>query len=423
MKGSGGLRLLVIAAGMLLLAASPATAATLVLDHVVMVERHGVRSPTQGPDALSKLTPQRWPDWPVAPGILTDHGRRDMVLMGGWLRTDYARRGLWPATGCLPAGSVYVWADSKTQRTRISGQALLDGAFPGCGLHDAFGVEDQVDPLFSATDAGVCPIDADEARRAVLAQAGGDLNHFGPRYDAANAALAEVTGAPLDGANTFREGGEGGVRLAGPLATAGTLTENLFLEYAQGMPVSEVGWGRAGSEAAIASVMPLHDLSADLMRRTPYLATHNGALLARAVLAALEGRAGLPGQGGTGAKLVAIAGHDTNLSNLAGILGVDWTLKGQPDKTPPDAALVFEVWRARGSDERFVRLALVYQTLEQLRAETRLDDAHPAGRVDLPVPGCADGPDGACRLAMFTKLIAARLPSQCSMATAAQTRP
>ncbi len=411
-----------IVASVLMLAAVPATAAPLVLDHIVMVERHGVRSPTQDADVLSKLTPQRWPEWPVAPGILTDHGRRDIVLMGGWLRADYARRGLWPAQGCLPAGSVYVWADGKDQRTRVSGQAMLDGAFPGCGLQDAFAPEDQVDPLFSAADAGVCPLDADEARRAVLAQAGGDLDHPGPGYDAAKAALAQITGVGLDGSNVLSGGGKGGVKLSGPLATAGTQTENLFLEYAQGMPVADVGWGRAGSEAAIASVMPLHDLSADLMRRTPHIAEHNGAPMARAVLAALDGRPGLPGQGSAGAKLVALAGHDTNLSNLAGILGVDWSLKGQPDKTPPGAALVFEVWKAQGG-EPFVRVALVYQTLEQLRSETPLDATHPAGRVDLPIPGCADGPPGLCRLATFTRLIEARLPAECGKGLALQSRP
>jgi 4-phytase/acid phosphatase len=411
------LRLIVAALLVLGPQASPASGAPtsdkLTLERIVLVARHGVRSPTQGPDVLSKATPQRWPDWPVAPGILTDHGRRDVTLMGGWLRADYARRGLWPAKGCLPAGSVYAWADGKDQRTRVSGQALLDGAFPGCGLHDAFGTEDQIDPLFSATDAGACPIDAEEAKRAVLAQSGGDLDHLGASYDAAKAALAAVTGAPLDGANTLGATKGGGPRLTGPLALAGTQTENLFLEYAQGMPAAEVGWGRAGSEAAIAAVMPLHDLSADLMRRTPYLATHNGALLMRAVLAALQGQPGLPGQGGAGGKLTAVAGHATHLSNLAGILGVDWTLTGQPDKTPPDAMLVFEVWKSSKGGERFVRLALVYQTLDQLRSETPLDGAHPAGRVDLPIPACADGPGGACRLATLTTLIEARLPAEC----------
>ena len=176
------------------LAAVPAAPADtrLVLDHIVLVQRHGVRSPTKAPDALDRYSVQPWPVWPVAPGLLTDHGRRDAVLMGAWLRADYARRGLWPRTGCLKPGATYVWADSKDQRTRVSGQALLDGAFPGCGLSDDHGPDDTVDPLFSATSAGLCPIDADEARKAVLAEAGADLDRPSAGYDAAKAALAAV---------------------------------------------------------------------------------------------------------------------------------------------------------------------------------------------------------------------------------------
>ncbi len=396
----------------------------LVLDHIVLVERHGVRSPTKDPEAMSRYSAQRWPDWPVEPGILTDHGRRNVVLMGAWLRADYARKGLWPAKGCLTPGAAYVWADGKDQRTRVSGLALLDGAFPGCGLTDEHGPDGATDAVFSAVSAGLCPMDGEAARQSVLAQAGGDLDNPGPGYEAAKAALAKIldpaSGPCLDekgacflaGHNVLRGGGEDGLKMSGPLSDASTVTEGLFLEYAEGKPAGEVGWGRAASAQAIASVMPLHDIYSDLMRRNPYIAAHNGAFLARAVLAGLDGRPALPHQGAAGTKIVAIAGHDTNLANLSGILGVRWTLKDQPDSTPPGAALVFEVWKDAGG-ERFVHTVLVYQTLEQMRQETPLDSTHTPGRMDVPVPGCADGPGGACRLATLTKLVEARLPGDC----------
>ncbi len=396
--------------------AAPAGQGPLVLERLVLVQRHGVRSPTKAPEALAKFSAQAWPQWPVAPGVLTDHGERNQRLMAAWIRAYYARRGLWPARGCPGKGEVYIWADGQDQRTRVSGQALAEGAFPACGLAAEHGPDGEPDGLFGAAAKGVCPIDADEARKAVLQQAGGDLNTLGPAYDSAKAALARILRPSsdfLNGRNALSAKGEDGARLEGPLADSASLTENLFLEYVQGMPQSEVGWGRAGSEADIAAIMPLHEISSDLMRRTPYIATHNGALMARAVLAALDGKSALPG-GGAGARLTAIAGHDTNLSNLAGVLGVDWTLKGQPDKTPPGAALAFEVWKSPAG-ERFVRVAILYQTLDQLRRETALDAARPAGRVDLVVPGCADGPGRACRLSTFKALIEARLPPECRL--------
>jgi 4-phytase/acid phosphatase len=159
--------------------------------------------------------------------------------------------------------------------------------------------------------------------------------------------------------------------------------------------------------------MPVHEIESDLMRRTPYLAVHNGGLLARAVMDAIDGRAPIRGQGGADARFVLFAGHDTNLSNLAGILGLDWTLRGQPDKTAPDTALVFEVWRDPASGERIVKTAVIYQTLDQLRGAVALDDAHPAGRVETPVSGCDDGPGGACLASMLRRTIEAAIPSDC----------
>lgn len=389
----------------------------LALERVVIVERHGVRSPTKAPADLARYASQPWHGWPVAPGLLTDHGRRDVELMWAWLRADYARKGLWPASGPAPRDAIYVWADAKDQRTRASGQAVLDGAFPGSGLKDAFGPEGMSDRVFDAVSTGACPLNLDKARNAVVAEAGGDLDN--PRGDY-HAALAALTAVLKPGAqpapeahNTVTPGDKGQLRYAGPLADAATSAENVYLEYVQGFPLAEVGWGRANTPAALAGFMPMHDISFDLTRRTPYLAAHYGAVMMGEVLGALAGRAALPGQTAP-ARMVVFAGHDSNLANMAGILGVRWTLPGQPDDTAPDTALAFEVWKAK-SGQRYVRVAVVYQTIDQLRNETPLDAAHPPGRVELSIPGCADGPNGACRLARFGALIAGRLPPECAL--------
>ena len=385
------------------------------LERVVIVERHGVRSPTKAPADLAPYASQPWHAWPVPPGVLTDHGRRNVALMGAWLRADYAGKGLWPATGPAPRDAIYVWADGKDQRTRASGQAVIDGAFPGSGLKDAFAAEGKGDPVFDAVSTGVCPYDVDKAQKAVLAEAGGDLDDPRPDYRAALAAMTAVlkpgTQPDPDAHNIAKPGKNGQLGFAGPLPEAASSAENIYLEYVQGFPLDQVGWGRAASPAAIAAFMPMHDISFDLSRRTPYLATHYGAVMMQDVLGALQGRAALPGQAAP-ARLALFAGHDSNLANMAGILGVRWVLPDQPDDTAPDAALAFEVWKTR-SGRRIVRVAVIYQTIDQLRNETPLDAAHPARRLDLAVPGCADGPDGACSLKTFEALMTARLPAEC----------
>jgi 4-phytase/acid phosphatase len=288
---------------------------------------------------------------------------------------------------------------------------VLEGAFPGCSLTARHGPDGDKDPLFDAVSSGACPIDADQAKAAVLARVHGDLDRPGPGYEAGKAALAEVLD-PASGRQPCTDAA-GRCFLAGHNSlSAKTLTESLLLEYAQGMPSDQVGWGRAGTGEQVASVMGLHNLESDLMRQTPYLADHNAALLARAVADAVDGRPALPQQGAAGTRLVLIAGHDTNLANLAGVLGLTWTLAGQPDNTPPDAMMVFEVWRAPGG-QQFVKTALIYQTLDQLRAAAPLDAAHPAGRVALKLASCTDGPDESCSLGGFRRTVEAAVPAAC----------
>jgi 4-phytase/acid phosphatase len=320
------------------------------LERVVIVQRHGVRSPTKPPEAYARFSSEAWPDWPVAPGILTPHGAENIRLMAGWLRGHYAGLGLLPVEGC-PAG-VSVWADGGDERTRDSGQAFLDGAFPGCGLIAAHGPEGQKDPVFEGAQA--CRPDPQVSSQA-LATASRALDQRKAEIEEARRALKDIvkppSGSELD------------------LKTEASLAETLLLEYGQGMDPAQVGWGRAPADQ-IAKVMLLHNLSAALNRRTPYIASHNGAVLARMILSALKG------EGGETLKL--IAGHDTQLSNLAGILGVSWTLPGQPDDTPPGGALAFELWRDR-QGHRTVKLAFFYQPLEDMRAAAR----KPLGRVEV----------------------------------------
>ncbi len=41
------------------------------LRYILILSRHGVRSPTASPEDLGRYSAQPWPDWGVAPGMLT----------------------------------------------------------------------------------------------------------------------------------------------------------------------------------------------------------------------------------------------------------------------------------------------------------------------------------------------------------------
>jgi 4-phytase / acid phosphatase len=85
-----------------------------------------------------------------------------------------------------------------------------------------------------------------------------------------------------------------------------------------------------------------------------------------------------------------LAGHDTNLSNLSGMLGLSWKLPGyQPDDTPPGGALIFSLWRDSDTGAYSVKLRYVAQSLEQMRYAEPPSLAAPPEGQDVALPGCA----------------------------------
>jgi hypothetical protein len=104
-----------------------------VLRFVVIVSRHGVRSPTGKLDELNHYSSQPWPLWSVPPGYLTEHGAQLMTLMGAYDRALLAEEGLLTQNGCEDAARTRILADSD-QRTRETGRALATGLAPGCNL-------------------------------------------------------------------------------------------------------------------------------------------------------------------------------------------------------------------------------------------------------------------------------------------------
>ena len=189
---------------------------------------------------------------------------------------------------------------------------------------------------------------------------------------------------------------------------------DLLLEYADDLRSDQVGWG-GGSEAVVASAMPAHERSADLLRKTPYIAGHNGAVMVRTLLDLLQGRAPSDPHAPpltSGARLVMIAGHDTNLSNVAGVLGLDWTLPDQPDSTAPDTTLALELWRDPATGSQTVRAVVYSQSLDQLRSAATLDRLHPAGVTPVTIGAC--GTVGlTCTVDLVAAVVRTRLPAEC----------
>jgi 4-phytase / acid phosphatase len=376
-----------------LLGALPVRAAPSELKYVVIVSRHGIRAPTWDAARLNLYSAQPWPNWGVPPGDLTSHGRVVIKLMGAYYR-DWLSGEHLLSRGCRDAGRIYIWADTD-ERTLETGRALAESLLPGCGLAVHSRPEGEKDLLFS----GEGTPNPELSLQAVRGRLGPDsqklLSALRPSLDTLESILtggqtaAKSLGKLPPEISASLHGKK--VELNGPFHTASSLSEDLLLEYTDGMKGADLGWGRL-TEQNLYSVLDLHAVESDLTH-TPYLARVRGSNLLERVLQSIEqaqsGKVLSGALGRQGDRVLILSGHDRNLSNISSMLDLSWHLQGyHPDATPPGGALIFSLWREPNSGQYFVRTQFVAQTLDQMRNSIPLTMSAPPAEQDILVPGC-----------------------------------
>lgn len=385
---------------------------------VVILSRHGIRSSTWTQERLDGYSALPWPKWSVPPGDLTSRGYEQMKQFGSYDRTVLSQAGLFKADGCVDASKTYIWADTD-QRTQASGKAFAEAFFPGCpppvhGL--AIGERDpvfhsRVNEVGQAT-TGVASAQA--ARRAepqtsaVQRELIEEMQHVlqgcAPKVACTPERAPEL---PLLGARVAPVRGVDD-RMAdsqSPLALASSFAEDLLLEYSDGMPMDQVGWGKV-DEPQLRKFLTLHTEYFEQTHRSPAQARLESSTMlsqiARTLQQAVEQRPVTGAIGPANTKLVFLAGHDSNIAGVAALLGVHWSLDGRRDDTPPGTELAFELWQ----DERgaySVRVTVAMQTLLQMREMQVLTPATPPANATLAMRGC-DVREDECPWAGFRRI-------------------
>ena len=106
-------------------------------------------------------------------------------------------------------------------------------------------------------------------------------------------------------------------------------------------------------------------------------------------------------------RLLVIVGHDANITNVAGMLGLSWLIPGyQRDDTPPGGALVFELWCTSQKESCIVKIYYTSQTLDQLHQTLPLTADSPPAKARVFVPGCSSSTaDFACDWTDFERTL------------------
>ncbi len=430
---------------------------------VVVISRHGIRSPTntQATMNLFTLQPEGFPLWPYpadTDGNLSTIGQQDAALLGAWYRDFYAAQGILPARGSCPAaGTVYAYADTY-QRTLVTAQAYVSGMFqtealPDCGIQVAqfSPLITVVDPYIRTAQFGVCPINTTQDLAAFNAKIGGAnnipalINTYSSQLQTLqtvtqccqlSACITPTNPTPtsctlLELPNTVNTIGAVSFANGSLFEVADNLTESFELQYAQGMPVTGcattlgaqcVGWG-AIPPGDLQDLTKLHVLNlADLTSQLPSFAQVGSTNMMWQTVGAMDqtltGVATPNMLAPVGSKFTLFVAHDENVSAIAEFLGgVTWKAEGfAPNDPGPAGALVFELRKDNESGNPIVRLYYVIASLDQMRNQTSLTLQNPPQRIQLAIPACGGKFD--CPYSQFKSFVNTNVAQNCIYAPA-----
>jgi hypothetical protein len=185
----------------------------------------------------------------------------------------------------------------------------------------------------------------------------------------------------------------GNVINMGGLFAAGSAADPFVMQYTDGFPTNEVGWGRFTLDT-LSQQTRLATLGFSISMRPPYLARVQVSSAASHILRSmLQITGGVPLDGALGTnqpQALVIVSSDTFVAGLAGLLDLHWLLPGyQPDFCAPGGALVFELRQVTATGQYLVRVFYTAQTFDQLRNLTALTLAEPPATMQLLIPGCS----------------------------------
>ncbi|MBZ5591537.1 MAG: hypothetical protein LAP39_04835 [Acidobacteriia bacterium] len=383
-----------------------------ILRQIIIFGRHSIRSPLVSPAILAKYSPRPYPDFGVPPGYLTAHGQQAEVLLGTYYRDYLLAEGLLTGDAATDLSRSYFRANS-IQRSNLSATKLGAGLIPGAPVPVHSYALGQPDPVFDPITTNVAAIDPARAAKEVqevynsgtaLASAySGEFSLvrsvlFGyqngvqpPPATPSGIMDPTIQPIPLDALTTGVSTGnviDGGGLLATLLAA-----DPFVMEYANGFPLTEVGWGQLSLDT-LSQQTRLATLTLNLEFAMPYLdqvqSSNAASHVLRSMKQAVIGEA-VPGAFGDAAsRVVVVISSDTFITGLAGLLRLHWQLPGyQPDFCAPGGALVFELRQSRDSGEYLVRAFYTAQSFDQLRNLTPLTLNAPPETIQLLIPGGA----------------------------------
>jgi 4-phytase / acid phosphatase len=396
------------------------------LKQVIILGRHGVRSPSSQYGKLDTYSVLPFPTFGRGQDNLTLHGATDETIFGSYYRLWLAKEGLLTGNDDADAAFVYFWADN-TPLIIDTATAFWLGMLPNAAVNVQYLTPSTAsDPLFEPVGAGVARLNQRMAIEAVKGRLGDrpDLlsSVYAPELALTRSVLlnyplgenpvppapdntTDVTALPVD----ITAGNANVPVNLGGLSTVNEAIDPFVMEYADGLSSTDVGWGQL-TLGGINQISRLLNEALDLEYRTPYLDRVQSSNLAshivRSLLQSATGNAMTGALATPSTKVIVLMASNTNVTGLAGLFQLDWILPTyEPDVCAPGGTLVFELRQSQSTAEYFVRASYRAQTMDQLRNITPLTLDAPPPFAPVFIPGCSvRNATFDCPLASFVKV-------------------
>ncbi|MBQ8116964.1 MAG: histidine-type phosphatase [Lachnospiraceae bacterium] len=366
------------------------------LEQVVVLSRHNIRSPLSGAgSALGTITPHDWFAWSSGPSELSLRGGVLETVMGQYFRKWLEAEKLIPENYHPGEGEVRIYANAK-QRTIATAQYFAAGMLPTANVEVEYNAEyDTMDPVFHPQITFCSEEYAADAEAQIREMYADTIAELQDNYEliakvidlkrSESFANGEITGFKTDD-SVFRiaEGAEPAV--SGSLKTACSVSDALVLQYYEESDDRKAGFGRKLSQKDWEDIAQIKDVYGDVLFTAPLVALNVANPLLKEIYSEMNT---------DGRKFTFLCGHDSNVGSVLAALGVsEYELPDAIEKkTPIGCKLVFSKW-VNGSGEVFWSVDLMYQTVDQLRNISLMDQNDPPVIYHLCFEGLAQNADG-----------------------------
>jgi len=411
-----GLLLAVAMEGPVLAQTTNAAGDGTVLKQIIIFGRHSIRSSTSDTNTLNQFSANPSPGFPGVPvGYLTPNGRRAAGLMGSYFHDYLLHEGLLTGNAGSDLAHTYFRANviERSYRTAASfGAGLIPGA--NIPVH-TYNPTNLADPMFDPLLAGIATVDPMRALTEVQGVFGSGTN-LACAYSGELSLIRAVLYPPGTQATNGAPQGSvdptivpilltvsrpllpplppyytGNVISMGGLSLTANAADPFVMQYADGFPTHDVGWGRLTLDA-LSQQTRLQTLQMEILMRQPYLDRVQSSSAASHILRSMnQAVRGEPLGGALGdpqSRVLVMVSSDAYVAGLAGLLDMHWLLPGyQPDFCAPGGALVFELRQVTATGQYLVRVFYTAQTFDHLRNLTPLTLGAPPATQQLLVPG------------------------------------